>query len=333
MTSPERAVAEAWRLQYQIRRTPAGWSSPVNVQEWAPNAPGYSYAVAGRVDHCGLSINTILHNIGLRVGTHYGNQAWTPSGFSWFRSNSRAVDLGSVRKGDIVYFSNSGSINDITHVEIATEDARADGGVPCLGWNTDISGTGIWRVRYRNYMVAAGRPVYSAVIIPAEQPKPDPFAPTGAIGARWVKIGGAKSVIGKPVSAEADFLPSVRVQRFERGIILHAAHTGAWELYGAIAQFWASGGASEVGLPLGPETDMPHVPGGRWQRFVRGHIAWHPDHGTHSIKGAILMSYLAADAATRTKFGPLTSNELDAKVSLFKSGRIAWQPEQGTWAS
>jgi uncharacterized protein with LGFP repeats len=125
----------------------------------------------------------------------------------------------------------------------------------------------------------------------------------------------------------------VRVHRFERGIILHAAHTGAGELYGAIAQFWASGGASQVGLPLGPEVDMPHVPGGRWQRVVRGHIAWHPDHGTHSIKGAILMSYLASDADARAKFGPLTSNELDAKVSLFKGGRIAWQAEQGTWAS
>ena len=64
MTSADQAVAEAWRLQNLIYRTPYGWSSPVNVQEWAPNAPGYSYAVAGRVDHCGLSINTLLSTSG-----------------------------------------------------------------------------------------------------------------------------------------------------------------------------------------------------------------------------------------------------------------------------
>jgi hypothetical protein len=45
------------------------------------------------------------------------------------------------------------------------------------------------------------------------------------------------------------------------------------------------------------------------------------------------MAYLAADADARAKFGPLTSNEQDAKVSTFKGGRIAWQPELGAWAS
>ena len=330
MTSADRAVAEAWRLKDLVYRTPYGWRSPVNVQEWAPNTPGYSWSVARHVDHCGLTLNTVEHNVGLVVGRDFGNQAWTPSGYAWFRNNGRTVDLGTVRKGDIVYFSNSGNIHNITHVEIAVEDVRADGGIPCLGWNTDASGVGIFRVRYAPYMVSAGRPVYTSVIPAA---KPDPLIPAGAIGTRWVKIGGDKSVIGKPVSAEADFMPGVRAQRFERGTIFSAAHTGAWEIYGAIAQYWVAGGGSEVGLPLGPETDMPHVPGGRWQRFARGYIAWHPDHGTHSIKGAILMAYMAADADARTKLGPLVSNELDAKVSTFAGGRIAWQPELGTWAS
>ena len=332
MTSADRAVAEAWRLKDLVYRTPYGWRSPVNVQEWAPNTPGYSYAVATHVDHCGLTINTVEHNVGLVVGRDFGNQAWTPSGYAWFRNAGRAVPLAQVRKGDIVYFSNAGSVSAITHVEIAVEDARDDGGIPCLGWNTDASGVGIFRVRYAPYMVSAGRPVYTSVT-PAAPPKPAPIIPTGAIGARWSAIGGVGSVIGKPLAAEADFLPGVRAQRFERGTILSAAHTGAWELYGGIAQYWVAGGGTEVGLPLGPEVDMPHVPGGRWQRFARGYIVWHPDHGTHVLKGAILMAYLAADPATRARYGPLVSNEQDAKVSRFKGGRIAWQRDLGAWAS
>jgi len=156
-----------------IYRQPEGWRSPVTVQEWDPNTPRYSWSSMGPVDHCGLSCNHVDHSIGLTMGVDFPDSAWTPSGYAWFRATGRTVGLGEIRAGDTVYFSNSGSINDITHVEKAVEDVRSDGGVLCVGWNTTPAGTGVPRLRYAPYMVAAGRPAYRE-----PEPTPEPTPPT-----------------------------------------------------------------------------------------------------------------------------------------------------------
>jgi hypothetical protein len=174
MTSANAAVARAWELVDPIYRQPEGWRSPVTVQEWDPNIPRYSWANMGPVDHCGLSCNHVDHSIGLTMGVDFPDSAWTPSGYAWFRATGRTVALWEIQSGDTVYFSNSGSINDITHVEKAVEDVRSDGGVLCVGWNTTPAGTGVPRVRYGPYMVAAGRPAYRE---PEPEPKPEPTPP------------------------------------------------------------------------------------------------------------------------------------------------------------
>lgn len=174
MTTADRAVAEAFRVRNLIYRQPAGWRTPVTVQEWAPNAPFYSWANAGAVDHCGLSLNSILHNIGLVMGRDFGNMAWTPSGYAWMVQQGRSIDLGSVQPGDCLYFSNSGSIKAITHVGMAT--GRFSGGsVPTIEFNTDSTGVGIEYMRTPGYLVAAGRPIWQeAPVVPPSLVIPPP---------------------------------------------------------------------------------------------------------------------------------------------------------------
>jgi hypothetical protein len=174
MTSANAAVARAWELVDPIYRQPEGWRSPVTVQEWDPNIPRYSWANMGPVDHCGLSCNHVDYSIGLTMGVDFPDSAWTPSGYAWFRATGRTVPLSQIRAGDTVYFSNSGSINAITHVEKAVEDVRPDGSVLCVGWNTNTTGKGVPRVRTPGYMVAAGRPRYRDEPTPPPKPEPTP---------------------------------------------------------------------------------------------------------------------------------------------------------------
>ena len=158
MTNPAAAVAEYWRLKNLIRRDPVGWGSPVNVQEWAPNAPRYSWANMGRVDHCGLSMNTLLHNIGLVFDQDFPNCAWTPSAREW-ADNSSPVAFADIQAGDLLLYRDAGSPYPATHIGIALESW--DGSSVLSGeFNTVEDGTvGEYR-RTPGYFVAAGRPLY-----------------------------------------------------------------------------------------------------------------------------------------------------------------------------
>ena len=165
MTGPAEAVAEYWRLRDVIQRQPWGWDSPVNVQDWPPNAPGYSWAVAGRVDHCGLSMNALLHNIGLRVNVDFPNCAWTPSARAWADTSGRGVAFEDIEPGDLLLFRNAGSAYTATHIGMAL--SGWDGGVRSGEFNTDYTGMGREYWRTAGYLVAAGRPVWrTAPVVP-----------------------------------------------------------------------------------------------------------------------------------------------------------------------
>ena len=170
MTTGEMAVAEAYRLANIIARQPPGWRTRVNVQDWAPNAPRYSWTVMGPVDHCGLSLNHIMHNIGLRMGEDFPDSAWTPSGLQWFVSRGLIVPWEDVPAGDYIYFRNAGSPYAATHVGMVT--GRFGGNaVPTMEYNTDTTGHGRRYLRQLNgYPVAAGRPRYR------KTPPPPPVA-------------------------------------------------------------------------------------------------------------------------------------------------------------
>ena len=169
MTTPAAAVAEYWRLKPLIRRVPPGWKTPVTVQEWAPNAPRYSWATMGPVDHCGLSMNTLLHNIGLVFDQDYPNCAWTPSARAWADTQS-PVAFADIQPGDLLLYRDAGSAYTATHIGIALE-AWDGGGVVSGEFNTDPDGMGREYRRTPPYLVAAGRPAYTPTDLanPVEQ--------------------------------------------------------------------------------------------------------------------------------------------------------------------
>jgi hypothetical protein len=165
MTTPEAAVAEYWRLKPIIYRDPPGFGNPVTVQEWAPNTPRYSWASMKSVDHCGLSMNTLLHNIGLTMEQDFPNCAWTPTARQWADTQS-PVAFADIQPGDLLLYRNAGSEYTATHIGIAL--SAWDGGVQSGEFNTTPDGMGreYWRVD-DGYLVAAGRPLY---VRPVNQP-------------------------------------------------------------------------------------------------------------------------------------------------------------------
>jgi uncharacterized protein with LGFP repeats len=94
----------------------------------------------------------------------------------------------------------------------------------------------------------------------------------GAICEKWVKLGGDRGLLGRPLTPES---PSAkgRTTRFEKGSIYWGA-SGAWEVHGKIAEAYlaAAADASCLGLPISDEE--PHGHDGRKSRFQGGVITF-----------------------------------------------------------
>lgn len=98
--------------------------------------------------------------------------------------------------------------------------------------------------------------------------------PIGAIRDRWIALGGTRSVVGAPLTAELTTPDRTgRYTVFERGSVYWTPRTGAHEVYGAIRDRWAAQRweAGRLGYPTRGEYD---VPGGRATDFERGRILW-----------------------------------------------------------
>ncbi len=190
MTTPDAAVAEYWRLKPLIYNDPPGWDTPVTVQEWPPNTPRYSWASMGDVDHCGLSMNALLYNIGLVFEQDFPNCAWTPTAREWADTQS-PVAFADIQPGDLLLYRNAGSDQIATHIGIAL--SAWDGGVTSGEFNTTPAGTGeeYWRVD-DGYLVAAGRPLYTPTDLsnPVEQQVYD------WLTAQGMSAAGAAGVMG-----------------------------------------------------------------------------------------------------------------------------------------
>lgn len=200
MTTPEAAVAEYWRLKPLIYRDPPGFGNPVTVQEWAPNTPRYSWASMGSVDHCGLSMNTLLHNIGLVFERDFPNCAWTPSARQWADEQSPVV-LSEIRAGDLLLYRDAGSAYPATHIGIALGDWDG-GGVLSGEFNTTEDGMGREYRRTPGYLVAAGRPAYVAPVVPIDRQVYDWCAAHG------LSAAGAAGVMGN-FQAESGMDPGI----------------------------------------------------------------------------------------------------------------------------
>jgi SpoIID/LytB domain protein len=111
------------------------------------------------------------------------------------------------------------------------------------------------------------------------------------IMARWNRIGGPKSVIGKVKSAEFGVGQDGAAQLFAHGRIYWSPRTPARELYGDILARYRKldGPDSVLGYPVSG-TRKAHD-GGRRTVFQRGKIFWSKQFGAHEVYGKILAKY------------------------------------------
>lgn len=181
MTTIVDVLHQAQRLSTLIQRQPHGWRTYVTVQDMEPNVPKYTWANAGPVDHCGLSVNAVYAAAGLVMGRDFGDNAWTPSGYEWMRSRGRLVSYDDVKAGDSVYIRWGPYGFNVHHIEIATGPRNADGTISTIGWNVDTTGQGRYFNRPTSVIVGIGRPYGITYETPIPQPEPEPTPPPALI--------------------------------------------------------------------------------------------------------------------------------------------------------
>ena len=104
----------------------------------------------------------------------------------------------------------------------------------------------------------------------------------GAIRNKWASLGWERCpFLRYPVTDESTCPDGIgRYNHFQNGSIYWTPTTGAWAVYGAIRNTWASLGweRSALGYPISDEHDLPG--GGRVSNFQHGNICWTPSRGT-----------------------------------------------------
>ncbi|MGX9900952.1 hypothetical protein ACW0JT_15860 [Arthrobacter sp. SA17] len=103
---------------------------------------------------------------------------------------------------------------------------------------------------------------------------PDDFTPFGAIGAKWLELGGETGPLGSPTSNELCDSTGTCVETFVGGDIYYTPKTGAHPVFltrGKTGPHWNSSG----GLPIFgyPVTDEVCDAAGCYQRFSGGSIS------------------------------------------------------------
>jgi hypothetical protein len=196
-------------------------------------------------------------------------------------------------------------------------------------------------VRLRHCSAVVGVLV-GALLLPAAAQAavyPGPHGPRdvrGSIEQEWLRIGGARSVVGAPVTSETP-TPSRTgaFNHFERGSIYWSPGTGAHEVHGAIRGTWTATGW-ENGLLGFPTTDETRTPNGlgAYNHFQGGSIYWSPPTGAHEVHGVIegFWAYFGWETGVLgfpTTDETRTPNGLGA-YNHFEGGSIYWS--QGTGA-
>ncbi|MDV8009188.1 trehalose corynomycolyl transferase [Rhodococcus sp. IEGM 1318] len=158
--------------------------------------------------------------------------------------------------------------------------------------------------------------------------KPDCCLPHGAIGARYIAIGGEDSPLGRCNGGETE-RDGGRAQSFTNGAIYWTDTTGAWEVYGQISNKYTDvgGPTSGVGWPTSGELTTPNNMG-RYNRFEHGGI-YFSESGTHPVYGAIFDEW-GRQGFESGRFGFPTSDEVqvpDGRQTNFQGGWIRWITE------
>ena len=167
---------------------------------------------------------------------------------------------------------------------------------------------------------------------------PGPAGPRvvqGAIEREWLAIGGARGVVGSPVTSE---MPTPRTvgafNHFERGSIYWSPASGAHQIGGAIRDRWAALGWESGVLGFPTTNELPTPDGvGRANGFQRGSVYWTARTGAHQIGGAIRDRW-AALGWEKSVLGYPVTDELRTpdgvgRVNHFQNGSVYWSPRTG----
>lgn len=163
---------------------------------------------------------------------------------------------------------------------------------------------------------------------------PGPYGPKdvrGAIELEWLRLGGARGLLGAPTTDETATPDRVGAfTHFERGSIYWSPSTGAHEVHGSFRGYWAARGweRSFLGFPVTNE-----FPAGRGvgQHFQGGSLYWSPATGPHEVHGAFYGRW-ASLGWERSFLGFPTSDELPALGGVFQrfqGGTLYWSPATG----
>jgi hypothetical protein len=99
----------------------------------------------------------------------------------------------------------------------------------------------------------------------------------GAIGMKYVALGGEGGFLGRPLTNETGTPDGVgRYNHFAGGSIYWTPATGAHVIYGAIRDKWASLGWERCGLGYPTSDEMPAGGDARMNTFQHGEILWTP---------------------------------------------------------
>jgi len=150
----------------------------------------------------------------------------------------------------------------------------------------------------------------------------------GPVGKRYRALDAEESPLGFPTEKQESVAHGKGVQqKFEHGRIFASAQTGAWEVYGNLADRY--GALDRVNGVLGfPLSGRTVVKGdrGAYQVFEGGRIFTSPGNGTHEVRGEIDTRYKKLDSA-RGLLGFPTSRRsatsgADGLEQEFEHGRI-----------
>ncbi len=145
----------------------------------------------------------------------------------------------------------------------------ARGGTQVLGFpTTDESTTPDGVGRYNHFNGAGGASVYWT-------PSTGAHSVQGQIRSRWAALGWETGAMGYPATDETAAPDGVgRYNHFSKAASIYwSPTTGAWSVYGAIRDTWASLGWERSALGY-PTSDEYAVTGGRRTNFQHGTIAW-----------------------------------------------------------
>ncbi len=180
----------------------------------------------------------------------------------------------------------------------------------------------------------AGTPTSVAASVPDGTVLPSLELP---IAAAYQQLGGVRSVIGVPTTAEQPILGGW-TRTFAAGRMYWSPSSGAHEAHGLIlAHYLAFGGdRSLLGLPVTDEFAPPGTTAARASRFQHGLVVWSAPTGAHEVHGLILARYdqLGGPAG---RLGLPLSDELTVgpgvKESRFEHGVLRWSPSTGVQVS